>query len=255
MDAREIVEVVGEIVPDDGAALEQEHGPRALVVAQQLRAALAPRLEGNPMYAMIWQQFQAAPEEKTKFLVLAVEELLQADAALARRLDTLLAEYRQARDAPSTTISTGGGAYIGGSVKVGRDFVGRDQTVITGDGNVVGDHSSATVVKIRQAPDPGAVARAFRDFYAAVEAHPDIPPQEQADLQAELQELEQEVAKGGEADEGFLARRLRNVGRMAPDILEVVLATFANPAAGLGLVAKKVADRIKATAEGAEGVT
>ena len=44
-------------------------------------------------------------------------------------------------------VNTGGGAYIGGDVKVGQDFVGRDQIIITGDGNVVGDHSSATVIK------------------------------------------------------------------------------------------------------------
>ena len=42
---------------------------------------------------------------------------------------------------------TGGGAYVGGDVKAGRDFVGRDQITITGDGNVVGDQSSATVIK------------------------------------------------------------------------------------------------------------
>ena len=33
-------------------------------------------------------------------------------------------------------INTGGGAYVGGNVRVGRDFVGRDQ-VISGDGNVL----------------------------------------------------------------------------------------------------------------------
>ena len=44
-------------------------------------------------------------------------------------------------------IDTGGGAYIGGDVKASGDFVGRDQVIITGDGNVVGDQSSATVIK------------------------------------------------------------------------------------------------------------
>jgi hypothetical protein len=47
-------------------------------------------------------------------------------------------------------IDTGGGPYIGGGVTVqGGDFVGRDKPLvhITGDGNVVGDHSRATVYK------------------------------------------------------------------------------------------------------------
>lgn len=44
-------------------------------------------------------------------------------------------------------IDTSGGAYVGGDVQAGRDFVGRDQVIITGDGNVVGDRSRATVIK------------------------------------------------------------------------------------------------------------
>lgn len=52
-----------------------------------------------------------------------------------------------AKKKQSQSIDTGGGAYVGGDVKVGRDFVGRDQITIAGDGNVVGDQSSATVIK------------------------------------------------------------------------------------------------------------
>lgn len=49
---------------------------------------------------------------------------------------------------PGTTIHTGGGAYIGGNVTIGGGkFVGRDEITIIGDGNVVGDHSRATVGK------------------------------------------------------------------------------------------------------------
>jgi hypothetical protein len=45
-------------------------------------------------------------------------------------------------------IHTGGGAYIGGNVTIGNGkFVGRDDVTIIGDGNVVGDHSRATVSK------------------------------------------------------------------------------------------------------------
>ena len=44
-------------------------------------------------------------------------------------------------------------------------------------------------------------------------------------------------------DEGFLSRRLRNIARMAPDVLDVVVATLANPLAGLGVAAKKLAEK------------
>lgn len=246
MSATEIVEVIGELVPDEGTTLERQHGSQALLVAQEMQTALVPYLKGDTMRAAIWQQFQAAPDSTAPLMVTAVDMLLKADAALAQRLDTLLAEYRQVSAPAGTRINTGGGAYVGGSVRVTQgDFVGRDKTVrITGDGNVVGDHSSATVSK--RTGDPEAVARAFREFYAAVEARPDTSSGEKADLRADLEELEEEVSKGERADEGFLARRLRSIGRMAPDILEVVTATLADPRAGFAMVAQKVARKAKA---------
>jgi len=128
-------------------------------------------------------------------------------------------------------VDTGGGAYVGGKVSVeGGDFVGRDQVKTVG----------------LSGPD---VAELFKPIYAAIEARPDTPLEDQADMKAEVEEVQAEVAKGEEADEGFLARRLRNLKRMAPDILEVALATLADPAAGLGTVASKVATRMKAEAE------
>jgi len=249
MSTQEIVEVIGEIVPDEGITLEQRHGSQALAVAREIETALVPRLEGDPAYAPLWQQFRAAPQQMAPALAGVVQVLLAADAALTRRLDGLLAEYRQASAPASTTISTGGGAYIGGDIKVtGGGFVGRDQVTITGDGNVVGDYSSATVIK--QTGDPEALARAFAQFYAAVEARPDTSPEDKADLKAELKELEEEVTKGKQANEDFLTRRLRNIKRIAPDILEVVTATLANPAAGFAMVAQKVAQKAQAAAGG-----
>jgi hypothetical protein len=182
-------------------------------------------------------------------LINAVQLLLAADAALARRMDSLLDKFHQTTG-ESTHINTGGGAYVGGNVDVQHgDFVGRDKrtTTITGDGNVVGDHSSSHVVK-QQGADAAALARAFADFYTAVQQQPDLPPQDKADVQAELEEVEAELQKGEEANEGFIRRRLRHVQRMAPDIYDVVIATFANPIAGLGLVAKKIAEKMKTDA-------
>jgi len=129
-------------------------------------------------------------------------------------------------------VDTGGGAYVPGTVTVsgGGDFVGRDQ-------NVGRDQTKVTGLSAEE------VADHFKSLYAAIEGRPNTPPDDKADLQAELEELQTEVVKGEEADEGFLARRLRNIGRMAPDILDVVKATLANPAAGFAAVARKVAEK------------
>jgi hypothetical protein len=51
--------------------------------------------------------------------------------------------------------------------------------------------------------------------------------------------------KNNQMDEGFLPRRFRNIARMAPDVLDVVVATLANPLAGLGAAVKKISQKAK----------
>jgi hypothetical protein len=129
-------------------------------------------------------------------------------------------------------IDTGGGAYVGGSVDTGGgDFVGRDQHITYG-------------MSADQA------ARLFADIYSRIETHPRLDEIDKADLKTDVQEIQKEVVKGDSADESFLARRLRNIQRTAPDILEVVLSTLTNPAAGFAAVIRKVAERMKTAAEG-----
>ena len=154
----------------------------------------------------------------------------------------------------SNKTDTGGGAYIGGSVNTGGgDFVGRDKivkaerggvavggnisgsTIITGNGNLVGSTINRQTQYIQQ-------------IFEAIDRKTDLPEAEKSDLKAEFEELQKEDAKGKQADETFIARRLRNIRRMAPDILEVVTAAIANPLAGFGVVAKKVVEKMKAEA-------
>ena len=92
------------------------------------------------------------------------------------------------------------------------------------------------------------VTKLFNNLFATIDRHSKLTREDKADLKVEVEELRQELAKKENANEGFLMRHLRNIGRMAPDILEVTLATITNPFAGFGIVAKKVADKIKASA-------
>jgi len=134
--------------------------------------------------------------------------------------------------------------------KQGGEYVGRDQKISAGNGSVVigGNVTGSTIITgDRNVVSPGV--NFFLPIYQAVEEKKDLTPDAKADLKAEIQELEAEVKKGEQADETFLARRLRNIRRIAPDILEVVTATLANPAAGFGLIAKKVAEKAKASAD------
>ena len=125
-------------------------------------------------------------------------------------------------------IDTGGGAYIGGSVNTsGGKFVGRDDFSTTG--------ASAD-----------EMARAFEKIYAAIEARPNTSAQDKADLKAELKEAQAEAAKGEQASEDSLSRRLRNIQRMAPGILDVAESALAGPGAAFTAILQKVVKKIRA---------
>lgn len=128
------------------------------------------------------------------------------------------------------SVNTGGGAYIGGNVSVdhGGKFVGRD------------DNS----VNIQTGTDLAAV---FESIYRQIEQRAATPPEDKADLKAEVQDVEAEVAKGEAANVGFVERRLRNLKRMAPDILDVVVNTLGNPTLGVATAIRKVLEKAKGT--------
>jgi hypothetical protein len=132
-------------------------------------------------------------------------------------------------------IRTGGGSYIEGKVDTGGgDFVGRDQYKTTSSGTA-------------------EAAALFEKIFTAIDEHSRLNPVEKEDLKSQVEEVKAEAAKGDQADESFLSRRLRNIQRMAPDILDVVLATLGNPAAGFGLAVRKIAERIKGSTADAGG--
>ena len=130
------------------------------------------------------------------------------------------------------SVNTGGGAYVGGNVSVdhGGKFVGRDDNSTTG---LSGEE----------------IAKLFKSVYQQIEQRPDTPPQDKADLKAEVEDVEAEVAKGEEANTTFLERRLRNLKRMAPDILEVVVNALGNPTLGVATAIRKVLARAKAESD------
>jgi hypothetical protein len=92
------------------------------------------------------------------------------------------------------------------------------------------------------------VDKLFNTVYKAIDRYSGLSIEDKADLRVEISEIQKEAEKRDKANEGFLMRRLRNIKRMAPDILEVILAVLANKAVGLGVIAKKIAEKIKAEA-------
>ena len=69
------------------------------------------------------------------------------------------------------------------------------------------------------------------------------------DFKAEAIEIQSTVSeaaqKNEKTDDVFLPRRFLNIVHMAPDVLDVVAVTLANPLAGLGVAVKKIAEKAK----------
>ncbi len=154
-------------------------------------------------------------------------------------------------DVIKTRLDTGGGTYIGGSVNTGGgDFVAGDKTVSSGPGGVAigGDAQADTIVTGDENIVGSQRQDVFVGIYRDIQAHAALSAEDRSDLSAEVRELEGELIEADEPDATFLARRLRNIKRLAPDILDVIVAAMASPQGGFGQVARKVAEEMKRSA-------
>ncbi len=188
-------------------------------------------------------------------------------------------------DIKKTEVGEVKGDYVGGDKVIHGDQVGGDKITvgnITGStGVAIGAGASASVTT---GVDPAAMAAAFDEIFAKLDALSRPAPQEtpqaappelsavpgefpqagldempQAipqdstlvapevieDAKAAVEEVRTEAEKGEEADEKFLARQFRNIARMGPDILDVVTATLVSPTAGIAAVLRKVAAKAR----------
>ncbi|HEX9388425.1 MAG TPA: hypothetical protein VF918_19020 [Anaerolineales bacterium] len=128
-----------------------------------------------------------------------------------------------------TSVRTGNISDISGNVNVAGGNITTHHTV-----------TGLSALEIKQL---------FDDLYAKIETRPETPAADKEDLKAEVKEIQSTVTeaaqKNEKMDEGFLSRRFRNIARMAPDVLDVVVATLGNPLAGLGVAVKKIAEKAK----------
>ncbi len=143
------------------------------------------------------------------------------------------------------------GLHISGSVSVNHgDFVAGDKNVIAGQGNVIATGGQQDASITTGGRNDGVDAeKLFAQLLERIDERPNTSAEDKDDLKANVAEIRAEAGKGKDADEGFVARRIRNIQRIAPDIADVVLSTIANPAAGLAMVAKKIAERAQKASE------
>ena len=135
---------------------------------------------------------------------------------------------KRASSRPAASMRVGNISNVRGEVNIaGRDIV---------------KHESQTELR-----------NVFLDIYRDIDARPATSPAVKEDLKAEVKDIEANVTaaaqKNEKVEEAFLARRFRNIARMAPDILDVVVAMLANPLAGLGIAVRKIAEKAKEEAK------
>ena len=128
-----------------------------------------------------------------------------------------------ARKENKNGISAGNNSVvIGGSVQGSNIVIGNNNTVANSSVNI---------------------APLFGEIYKKLDGKKDLNPQQKEDVHAELKEAQIELEKP-EPDENFLARRFRNIKRMAPDIADIALETLKNPISGVVEIIKKVSKKV-----------
>lgn len=121
----------------------------------------------------------------------------------------------------------GGLSADNGSVVIGGNVQGSN--IVIGNNNVV-MNKSANLMKFFDEINDAVDAKVYKRG-------------DKTDVKAELQEIKAELEKP-EPDEGFLARRFRNIKRMSPEIVDIAIKTLQNPIGGVAEVVKRIARKM-----------
>jgi hypothetical protein len=106
-----------------------------------------------------------------------------------------------------------------------------------------GRHKNIT---INQSTGPASdeVAALFSNLYKHIESRPPDPNVEKEEILETVQKIQEEASKGEkEANETKLTRWIDSLNKIAPDVIDVALASLGGPVSGVTAVLKKIADR------------
>ncbi len=89
----------------------------------------------------------------------------------------------------------------------------------------------------------------FQTVFQKLEQRTDLPNAKKEEIKETVELIKGETQKGTEANETALRHYFRTLARMAPDILDVIVATATNPILGAGTIIRKIAEKAKAEAQ------
>lgn len=126
--------------------------------------------------------------------------------------------------------------------------IGGDQNVIHGSisgGVIVQGRGANVAVQQSSGINEEQLSLVFEKMYQAIQSRPDDPNIDKEELSETVQRIEQEVKKGDQANDSKLKRWMESLNKMAPDIVDVILASLGGPVSGLTAVLKKVAEHAR----------
>ena len=129
-------------------------------------------------------------------------------------------------------------------------------TKIRGDQNVISGNVSAGGISIQgrnanvtitqnTGVQPAELLQLFEKLYKQIEARPLDPNVDKDEIVETVQKIQEEVSKSENPNESKLARWMDSLNKMAPDIVDVALASLGGPVSGVTAVLKKIADRTR----------
>ncbi len=260
MAVQEIVQVLVTLMQDDGESLQGAYGPQTVTVARDIAAMLSTRLNEESAHTALWEAFEVNPEAHAAEMVGVLEAMVEADPALARRLDGFaqeLYEPLQASGLPSaspqpppvgedeeavdTALSPpieeqvrGSGPYqadaaaeatFEDSVDRGTYLYGNVKAGVSSVGRDTGVDSfdPANVTRAADVASLSGIPALFERLLAAVAEHPAIEEGRKQDVRVELRILQEQLREPATADPDLITRHLSTLRNTAPDIAEVVI--------------------------------
>lgn len=239
--------------------------------ASNIWDAINERFEGSPAASGAAEEFVANAKDKDnqQAFELQLKKALKEDADFASTLAELLDNAKSDEDSHNggDNVTASNNSNAVSRINVGGDLRGnlvignnnQSSSVEVGDiSNVSGNLNFAggdisTHQTINNGLSAADIKQLFDKLYTTIDTRTDTPQSIKEDLKAEVEDIQaavtEAVEKHEEVEESFLSRKFRSIARMAPDILDVVLATIGNPLAGLGVAVKKIADKAKEEAQ------
>jgi hypothetical protein len=126
--------------------------------------------------------------------------------------------------------------------------VGRDQYHASqiGAGATLAQGKNQISIVTQQGVKEAELTALFQTLYQHIENRPQTKIADKEEITETVQRIETEIAQNGDqADQTRLQRWVDYLNNMAPDIVDVILASLGGPVSAASAVLKKVAERAR----------